>query len=344
MVRLDDRVVRRDLVVNPLAPFEHLLGRFAIAQEFASEESSETYNGAERFSLDKKAKKLYVDSKPSFKSFGHIFLQNSPIALKYALPQIIASGAIEKKVSTTCVDGRDIYMIEFALPKGTINSAGEIVEIRPDQTNKYQLIVDKGTLLPVQVVQSNDKNDEVLKTTYAELTERPAPPSAQSWFFSTFQNEYAIQKKTRLTLLEAGKTAPVFSLARFGEGFTASLDNHKGKLVLLEFWIAHCGFCIAAVPKLNDLSSRFRQKGLEIVSVNMYDPAATIKSFVEKHKPAYPVLTGGEAIAEAYGVDAYPALVLIDGSGKVVYSASGLDEKELEREIVANLNRAAAVR
>jgi len=191
--------------------------------------------------------------------------------------------------------------------------------------------------LPVEVVLTNNKNDEVMKTTYAALTEKPAIPNSESWYFSTYQNEYPLQNTDRLSLIERGKAAPDFSLAVFDSPLKASFDQFKGKLVLLEFWIAQCGFCIAAVPKLNDISKRYGGRGLELVSINMYDPAALIDSFKKKNKPEFAILTGGEAIAASYGVDAYPALVLIDRSRKVLYSSNGLFEKELEAAILATL-------
>jgi len=171
------------------------------------------------------------------------------------------------------------------------------------------------------------------------MTERPATPVATSWFYSSYLSEYALQKKDKLTLIEAGKSAPTFELASFEPSPKVSLDRLKGKLVLLEFWIAHCGFCVAAVPKLNLISDQYRGNGLETVSINMYDPAETIEAFKKKNKPDYTILTGGDSIAAAYGVESYPAFVLIDESGKVAYSSSGLEEEKLQAAIVANLKQ-----
>lgn len=308
--------------------------------QFSGADLVSVYNGTERFFLDKKGKKIHVENKPSFKSFGDIFLQNSPLSLKYALPRITADRSIRKKVSIVRSGDREQYLIEFSLPnKMVINPAGEIVQIKVDQINTYRLKIDKATWFPVEVVQTNDKNDEILKTTYAEVTEKPAIPTALSWYFSSYQNEYALQKIDKVTLIEAGKTAPHFTLDGFESASKISLDQYKGKLVLLEFWIAHCGFCIAAVPKLNDISRRFRSKGLEMVSINMYDPDATIRFFDKKNMPEFTILTGGDSIATAYGVEEYPSLVLIDRSGKVVYSSRGLHLLELEADIVTNIKK-----
>ncbi|MEO5858147.1 MAG: TlpA disulfide reductase family protein [Pyrinomonadaceae bacterium] len=303
--------------------------------QFSGVDRFSAYNGAERYTLDKKGKKFYVESKPTFESFGDIFLMNSPIALKYALPKIASDTAISKKITANPTT----YLIEFGLPKKILTAEGKIVEIRPDHTNLYRLTVDKKTLLPIEVIQSNDKNDESVRTTYADMTEQPAMPVATSWFYSSFLREYALQKKDNLTLVEAGKAAPLFELASADTSAKVSLDRFKGKLVLLEFWIAHCGFCIAAVPKLNTISREYRDNGLETISINMYDPTATIETFSKKNKPMYPILTGGDSIAADYGVGSFPAFVLIDKSGRVVYSSNGLEEEKLQAAIAANLTQ-----
>ena len=212
---------------------------------------------------------------------------------------------------------------------------GEIVEIRPNHLNTYRITVHRSTLLPVQVVQTSDSSDEIVKTTYASMTEKPAAPSGASWFYSTYLDEYKLQKKDKLILIEPGKAAPDFTLAQYDTAEKFGLDRYRGKLVLIEFWITQCNFCIIAVPKLNALAKRF--EGLEIVSINMYDSAASIDGFKKRTKPDYRILADGDSIATLYGVEAFPAIVLIDRSGKVIYSSSGLFENELESAIVTAL-------
>ena len=63
--------------------------------------------------------------------------------------------------------------------------------------------------MPVAVLQTNDKNDESLKTSFDEITERPAVPQPLSWYFSSYTNEYRLEKKEKLTLI-----GDVFQAAR----------------------------------------------------------------------------------------------------------------------------------
>jgi thiol-disulfide isomerase/thioredoxin len=305
--------------------------------EFSNENRLSVYNGSESFIADKESGKLFVENNPSFKRDGLIVLMNSPLTLKYALPRLIANKTIQKKLSAIKLDGRDDYLIEFSLRKAALNIIGDIFEIRPDQSTIYRVAIDKKTYLPVQVLQTNDKNDESVKTSFTDVTEDPAQPNALSWYFSTYQHDYKLETRTPLTLIQAGQTAPNFILARYANDGQISLEQHNGEVVLLEFWITYCGFCIAAVPKLNGIAEKFRDKGLHLISINMHDPASTIEFFRKNNKPEYTILTGGESLANTYGVEAYPAFVLINKAGKVVYSSSGLEEKALESAIMANL-------
>jgi thiol-disulfide isomerase/thioredoxin len=300
--------------------------------QFIGDDRSSVYNGSERFITDKKSKKLYVDNSPSFDSVGDIFLQNSPLSLKYALPKLGSDKKIIKKLAST----REYYLLEFSLTKSAITAGGEIQETRADQNATYVVTVDRKTFLPVAVLQTNDKNDESLKTSFSDITEKPAMPENQSWYFSSYK-DYQLEKKEKLTLIQTGNASPDFKLAGFGSDSSISLDQYKGKLVLLEFWIAHCGFCITAVPKINAIAQRFRDKDLQVISINMHDPTSTIEFFKNKNNPQYTILMGGDSVANAFGVEAFPAIVLVDKSGKVVYSSSGMDEKVLEAAIVANL-------
>ncbi|HKX84789.1 MAG TPA: TlpA disulfide reductase family protein, partial [Pyrinomonadaceae bacterium] len=197
--------------------------------------------------------------------------------------------------------------------------------------------IDKKTLLPVEVLLTNDKNKDFTKTTFSDMTESPASPSALSWYYSTYSGEYKPEKPAEHKLIKAGQTPPDFKLNRFDSAAQTSLEQYKGKVVLVEFWIAHCGFCIAAVPKLNGIAEAFRAKGLEVISINIHDPAATIGLFKRNNKPEFTILTEGAPTATEYGVNAYPGIVLIGKDGKVAYSSLGLFEKELEAAITANL-------
>ena len=305
--------------------------------QFLSDDRLSVYNGSESFIADKKTGKLLVQNKPSFDKDGSILLMNSPLTLKNALPRLIANTTIQKKLSVTNINGTDRYVIDFALPKAAINTIGQIYESRAEQAAIYRLTIDGGTFLPVEVLRTNDKNDESFKVSFSELTERPANPDDLSWYYSTYSKEYKLEKPENLELIKSGQKAPDLTLSRYGSGSQISLGQRSGKAVLLEFWIVNCGFCIAAVPKLNAIKEKFKDADFELISVNAGDSEKLIDFFTNKNKPEYTILKGDDAAAKSFGVSAYPSFVLIDKNGTVVYSMAGLEEKDLETWIVSAL-------
>jgi thiol-disulfide isomerase/thioredoxin len=165
------------------------------------------------------------------------------------------------------------------------------------------------------------------------MREGVAAPSDLTWYYSTYSNEYALEKPEDRVLIKSGQAAPDFKLARYGSDLQVSLAQYRGKVVLLEFWIVNCGFCIGAVPKLNAIDEKFRDKNFEFISINIHDSQNLIDIFRDKNKPGYQILTSGESTGNSYGVSAYPSFVLIDRDGKIAYSKAGLYENELETNI-----------
>jgi thiol-disulfide isomerase/thioredoxin len=315
-------------------------GTLGFRFQFSDDELMHIYNGSESFLAIKKSKKIQVDNKPSLKRFGSsAYLYNSPITLKYVLPKIIADKSISKKLSTMDIEGRPGYLVEFSLYKKSFDGVGEIGDVRNDRTSTYHLTIDAKTFLPLEVLVTNDKNKDFMKTTFSNITEKPEPPSDLSWYFTTYTNEYKLDQQVEKKLLAVGQAPPNFTLRQFDSTSQVSLDAMKGKVVLLEFWITHCGFCIAAVPKLNEIAKTYKSAEFEFISINVHDPDPAIASFKKRHNLAYPILAEGEATGDAYGVGGYPAIYLIGKDGKIAYASLGFFEKELEGAIKSSLGK-----
>jgi len=306
--------------------------------QFSGDDLLAIYNGVEKFIADKKGKTITVENNPPVRSFGSsASLYYSPLTLKNVLPKIIADKTIQKKVTAIKIAGVDHYVLEFALNKQSMDALGEIYALKTDRKSVYRLTVNKRTLLPVEIYVGNDQNQDFARSSFVGIREAADEPESLSWYYSTYLKEYQPKKTVELVLIQKGQAAPDFKLNRFEADSQVSLSHFKGKLTLIEFWIANCGFCIGAVPKLNALAQKFQGKDFELVSINVHDSTKTIDVFRSNQKPQYPILTGGESTGVGFGVSAYPTFVLIDKDGKVVYSKPGLDEKELETLIADNL-------
>lgn len=94
----------------------------------------------------------------------------------------------------------------------------------------------------------------------------------------------------------------------------------KGEPAVMLFWATWCPYCKAFMPYAKALQSEFGDRGMQFVTLNTKergrgDPAAYARSL------DFPLIAVGEAdaIGEAWGIDFIPGLLVVNGSGEVVY-------------------------
>jgi thiol-disulfide isomerase/thioredoxin len=133
----------------------------------------------------------------------------------------------------------------------------------------------------------------------------------------------AAQEKTEapaVTLLPGSEVdiKPILA-ARSIQGKVAE-NWEPGKLYLLECWATWCGPCIAAIPHVNELHVKYRDKGLRVIGMNVWeDGEEKVSAFVKKKGKgmSYPVLYVGKSGAfenewlKAAGVTGIPTALLV---------------------------------
>jgi|SRR5580692_8886925 thiol-disulfide isomerase/thioredoxin len=143
-----------------------------------------------------------------------------------------------------------------------------------------------------------------------------------------------------------GHEAPDFTLevvansGALGEGLagkkTLSLSDLRGSAVLLDFWATWCQPCRAEAPIVDQVSRRWRDKGVVVVGVNtdaadQGDP----HDFALTHGLTYPIVHDeAGAASRVYDVDSLPTLVVVSRTGKITAVRTGVTEDaELDRLI-----------
>jgi len=128
--------------------------------------------------------------------------------------------------------------------------------------------------------------------------------------------------------IEVGKKAPA-AVVHTLDGKAVNLSSYIGKTpVFIEFWAVWCPNCRHLEPSLLAAEKKYRARMKFIgVAVAINETADRVKAYSQKHGLTHQILydTQGNA-AEAYDAPATSYVVVIDKTGKVVYTGLGGDQ------------------
>jgi thiol-disulfide isomerase/thioredoxin len=119
------------------------------------------------------------------------------------------------------------------------------------------------------------------------------------------------------------------------KGDSIRLSALKGKVLLLDFWASWCGPCRFTNRQLVKLYNKYKDKGLEILSVSLDERTSDWKKAVTKDKMVWMqgIDAGGWDAGSAmkWQIDALPSSFLVNKEGNVV--AINLEKDKLEQKI-----------
>jgi thiol-disulfide isomerase/thioredoxin len=127
------------------------------------------------------------------------------------------------------------------------------------------------------------------------------------------------------TLIAAAKAnaATEFAEGNWINSDQLALEKLRGRVVLVEFWTFGCYNCRNTLPSVKDWDTRYRDRGLTIVGVHTPETDSEYSlANVRKEVPAlgikYPVVTDNDYKTwKAYGVEAWPTIVVLDKQGRI---------------------------
>ena len=129
--------------------------------------------------------------------------------------------------------------------------------------------------------------------------------------------------------------APALELPKLGGGGTASLDDYRGRVVVLNFWASWCKPCRVESPLLERWHRRMLGQGGTVLGVDMQDVTESAQAFIDEYGLSYPMLKDreGEGV-EKFGVVAYPETFVIDRKGRIAAVRRGpVDERFMRRSV-----------
>jgi thiol-disulfide isomerase/thioredoxin len=130
---------------------------------------------------------------------------------------------------------------------------------------------------------------------------------------------------------EIGGKAPDCALTSISDAQHYDLKKFHGRVLYVDFWASWCVPCAKSFPFLNGLDHDLKDKGLQIVGINLDQAPEDAKAFLAKYPADFTVAADAdEKCARYFNVKAMPSSYLIDRNGIIRHVHMGFRPGEAE--------------
>ncbi len=122
---------------------------------------------------------------------------------------------------------------------------------------------------------------------------------------------------------------PVFSLPDL-DGKQWNSSDFKGKPVVVDFWATWCNTCKESIPKLADLSEKYKGKGLVVIGISVDKTSVEkVRKAAKKFGITYLVLHDKEnTMAKSFGFSGIPSVYVFNRKGMLTLGMPGFDPEQ----------------
>ena len=121
------------------------------------------------------------------------------------------------------------------------------------------------------------------------------------------------------------------------DGGTISLEQLRGKVVVVDFWSSWCAPCKAEGPLLAETYREWRERGVEFVGIAVWDERAQVEDFIQRNGIEYINGLDNGRILVDWGVSGIPEKFFVNADGKVVRKVIGPNTEESLSKILTEL-------
>lgn len=135
--------------------------------------------------------------------------------------------------------------------------------------------------------------------------------------------------------IAVGEEAPAASVDRLTGAGEVSLDDYRGRWVLLNFWASWCDPCREEAPAI-EAFARENRGDVVVVGMDSRDLSSDARAFAREYGLSYELLHDGDgAVMDSYNVKGLPESFLIDPDGEIAYIYRGpVDERVLNESFL----------
>ncbi len=115
------------------------------------------------------------------------------------------------------------------------------------------------------------------------------------------------------------------------------IADHRGKVVVVNFFATWCGPCLLEIPDLKDLREHYAEDDVFILGLSVDDMPRVLGPFMERQQFNYPVYLAKPVISEMFRVQGIPLTMIYSPKGPLELRHEGLILGEELREIIDEL-------
>jgi len=190
-----------------------------------------------------------------------------------------------------------------------------LAEHKGEKTDAVAEILLMKARLYSEVFQNTAKADELMKQLKSEFQGTRIVAELEQQ-----ETMEAAAKKIQDSLV-VGAKFPDFSETDVDDKPLA-LTDHKGKVVLIDFWATWCPPCRAEIPNVVATYKKYHAEGFDIIGVSLDQDREKLLGYTSQNEMTWPQFFDGQGwqnkLAVKYGIESIPATYLLDGNGVII--------------------------
>ena len=151
------------------------------------------------------------------------------------------------------------------------------------------------------------------------------------WIYAT---RVPVEATQTLPAAHVNFRAPPFSLTAL-DGSHLTLDDLRGRPVLVTFWATWCLPCREEMPALQAAFEAHRDQGLVVVAINAGEDDPAVTAFIRDFRLTFSILLDRDSqVLGQYQVQALPTSFFLDRAGIVrAASIGGMNRAYIEAQV-----------
>lgn len=132
------------------------------------------------------------------------------------------------------------------------------------------------------------------------------------------KNDGQVENDIRAQLASSAKPGMPFTLTDYATGNPVSLNDYKGRVVLVNFWYPKCGPCRGEFPYLEKSLEKYKKQGFEILAINGHPPEDDwVMPLINGWHLQFVPLKSTDEVLKEYKVRGFPSNFLYGADGKI---------------------------